>query len=148
VAPFRVIALGVVCGLMACGNAPSPSTEGIAAAPDAAGGAPGPSPNRDACMQARIDALAAVWEMAARFASVCGADGDCAIVDASLKCQVGCGSAVLAAQVATFESERNLYADGICPTLPMGCGFAPSCVEVTARCMNGTCRPAFAQAGR
>jgi hypothetical protein len=149
-ASSHVAALGAVCCLLACGESPSASTNGPEATNNPAGGVPGATgdPALDACVQPRVDALNAVWNMAGRYATVCAADGDCAMVDASLPCQDGCRSAVLAAKLAAFESERTQYATSVCPTLPTNCGLAPSCAEMTPRCTNGVCRAVLGQEGR
>jgi hypothetical protein len=95
-------------------------------------------------VQVRIDALSGLSDVVARHANACNVDRDCVIVDTSLPCQDDCGSGILAANVAAFEAELNQYATSVCPTLPMNCGFAPSCARIArAGCVNGTCRPVF-----
>ena len=67
--PFRVAAaLGAVCALLACGAPPSVPTD----APAAPSGSPGATgaPAADACVQARLDVLAAISELVARHASM------------------------------------------------------------------------------
>jgi hypothetical protein len=99
-------------------------------------------------MQARIDALTGVSAIVAQHATSCSVDGDCIVVDTSLPCQDSCASTVLTARAVAFRSELDQYATSVCPTLPLTCGFGPSCAQVTeARCLAGTCRPVLAAMG-
>jgi hypothetical protein len=96
-----------------------------------------------------MDALAGIDQILAQHSTRCSSDGDCKIVDTSLPCQSSCGGAIVARDEMALRRDLDRYAAGICPTLPVNCGFGPSCAQVAgARCMDGTCRPVVAGMGQ
>lgn len=93
------------------------------------------------CEQARIERDHAVFAIVAEHGSGCLSDSVCTLVSTTLPCLPGCETAVVAAEIGSFQVE--LEADGapICAALTETCASAPACPAVVARCVNGACRP-------